>query len=263
MDIKNYNAEAWNKQVEAQNEWTQPVTQAQVLAARNGEWQVVLTPHKSVPHKWFGDIAGKEVLCLASGGGQQGPILAAAGAEVTVFDLSQKQLAQDEFVAHRDGLALKTVQGDMTDLTCFENESFDLIFHPCSNNFIPELSGLWSESARVLKPGGRLLSGFLNPAAYIFDWFEAEKGITKLRHKLPFSDVNSLTEAELALLKQQNEPLVFSHSFEEQIKGQLDNGLVLVDMYEDDWHSMSFSEYLPPTMACLTIKLPKTVWNFS
>ena len=70
------------------------------------------------------------MLCLASGGGQQGPILAAAGAEVTVFDASEKQLAQDRLVAEREGLSLTTVQGDMADLSCFDDESFDFIFHP-------------------------------------------------------------------------------------------------------------------------------------
>ena len=93
MDIKNYNNQAWNKQVEASNEWTQPVSSEQVKAARQGQWSIVLTPHKSVPHNWFGDLTGKKVLCLASGGGQQGPILAAAGADVTVFDLSENHLA--------------------------------------------------------------------------------------------------------------------------------------------------------------------------
>jgi 2-polyprenyl-3-methyl-5-hydroxy-6-metoxy-1,4-benzoquinol methylase len=70
------------------------------------------------------------VLCLASGGGQQGPILAAAGARVTVFDNSPQQLAQDRFVARREGLTLETVEGDMRDLSVFADVSFDLIVHP-------------------------------------------------------------------------------------------------------------------------------------
>ena len=73
----------------------------------------------------------QDVLCLASGGGQQGPILAAAGANVTVFDNSPAQLRQDELVARREGLSIRTVQGDMRDLSAFADGSFDLIFHPC------------------------------------------------------------------------------------------------------------------------------------
>lgn len=254
MDIKSYNKQAWNAQVAQNNEWTRAVSTEQVNAARQGQWDIVLTPHKAVPKSWFGELKNKKVLCLASGGGQQAPILAAAGAEVTVFDLSDAQLAQDSMVAKRDNLTLTTIQGDMCDLSCFADECFDLIFHPCSNNFIPDLTPLWQEAARVLKPNGRLLSGFLNPAAYLFDWFEAEKGQTVLRHKLPFSDQNNLTPQEIELLKQQNEPFVFSHSLEAQIRLQLAQGLMMADMYEDDWQSMAFSEYLPPTIATLTIK---------
>lgn len=54
---------------------------------------------KSIPKNWFPTLEGLKILCLASGGGQQGPILAAAGADVTVVDISQKQLEQDIYVA--------------------------------------------------------------------------------------------------------------------------------------------------------------------
>lgn len=261
MDVKNYNSAAWDKQVENQNEWTQVVSSAQIADAKQGHWEVVLTPHKAVPKSWFGDLTGKKILCLASGGGQQGPILAALGADVTVFDLSKKQLSQDRYVAERDGLTIQTVCGDMTDLSVFSDDSFDLIFHPCANSFVPDIVPVWREAARVLKQNGRLLSGFINPTAYIFDWFKAEKGEVAVRHKLPYSDIDNLTAAEQDKLKKQNEPFVFSHSLEEQIKGQLENGLVLVDIYEDNWDAMGFSEYFPPTMACLTIKLKQDVWT--
>ncbi len=254
MDVKAYNKQAWDEQVNKNNAWTQPVSSALIEQAKAGNWQVVLTPHKAVPHNWFGKIKGKKVLCLASGGGQQGPILAAAGADVVVFDLSENQLKQDELVAKREQLNLKTVQGDMCDLSVFENESFDLVFHPCANGFIPDLTPLWQEASRVLKPGGRLLAGFLNPVAYIFDWFKAEQGEVCVRHKLPFSDLKNLTDAELKQLEQENEPVVFSHSLEQQIAQQLHQGLVLVDMFEDDWHSMAFSEYFPPAIATCAVK---------
>ena len=79
------------------------------------------------------------MLCLASGGGQQGPILAAAGANVTVFDNSPRQLAQDRLVADREGLAIETVLGDMADLSAFPDARFDLIVHPVSNVFVPDV----------------------------------------------------------------------------------------------------------------------------
>lgn len=73
MDIRSYNREAWNKEVEQGNPWTIPVNHEQIQQAREGNWSVVLTPTIPVPVNWFPDFKGKTVLCLASGGGQQGP----------------------------------------------------------------------------------------------------------------------------------------------------------------------------------------------
>src|SRR5690606_26725418 len=136
MDILSHNRKAWDKEVESGNPWTVPVPSEQVSAARRGEWQVVLTPTKPVPRGWFPqDLNGVDVLGLASGGGQQGPILAAAGARVTVLDNSPNQLARDRMVAERDGLDLRLVLGDMANLGEFPDESFTLIFNPVSTCF--------------------------------------------------------------------------------------------------------------------------------
>ena len=108
------------------------------------------------------------MLCLASGGGQQGPILSAAGADVTVFDNSPQQLAQDQMVANRDELNLQTIQGDMADLSAMESDRFDLVFHPCSNTFVPDVNPVWRECYRVLKKGGTMISGFCNPVLFLF-----------------------------------------------------------------------------------------------
>ncbi len=133
MDVIRYNREAWDREVERQNKWTVPVGRDVIEAARRGRWEVVLTETKPVPMAWFPDLEGADVLCLASGGGQQAPVFAAAGARVTVFDNSPAQLAQDRLVAERESLELRTVQGDMRDLSAFADGSFDLVFHPVSN----------------------------------------------------------------------------------------------------------------------------------
>ena len=92
-DVFVYNRQAWDRQVQRGNRWTVPVSSEQIARARNGDWSIVLTPTKPVPLEWFPPLVGLDVLCLASGGGQQGPILAAAGANVTVFDNSPARLA--------------------------------------------------------------------------------------------------------------------------------------------------------------------------
>ncbi|HEY5585483.1 MAG TPA: class I SAM-dependent methyltransferase [Ruminiclostridium sp.] len=161
MDILNHNREAWNEQVAKGNIWTRPVDSQQIEAAKNGRWSILLTPKKPVPLEWFAELNDKKVLCLASGGGQQGPILAATGAKVTVFDNSPTQLEQDRMVSEREGLAITLEQGDMRDLSRFKDECFDLIFHPVSNCFIDDVNIVWKECYRVLKKGGVLLAGFM------------------------------------------------------------------------------------------------------
>ena len=130
MDVRRYNRRAWDREVERGQKWTVPVEPEAIAAARQGRWEVVLTPTRPVPRSWFPDLRGADVLCLASGGGQQGPLLAAAGARVTVLDNSPGQLARDREVADRDALSLETVQGDMANLSMFGDGSLDVIFHP-------------------------------------------------------------------------------------------------------------------------------------
>jgi SAM-dependent methyltransferase len=233
VDVAQHNRRAWDEEVRNGNDWTIPVDSARVEAARRGDWSIVLTPRKPVPKDWLGDVGGARVLCLASGGGQQGPLLAAAGARVTVFDNSPKQLAQDRLVAERDGLEIATVLGDMADLSAFADGSFDLIVHPCSNCFSETVRPVWLECFRVLRPGGALLSGFANPLLFCFDKErEVQEGVLELRYAVPYSDVTSLSAAERAALEP-DEPLCFGHSLEDQIGGQLDAGFVLTSLYED------------------------------
>lgn len=234
MDVRGYNREVWDREVERGNQWTVPVGPDVIEDARRGRWEVLLTNNKPVPWAWFPDLAGADVLCLASGGGQQAPVFAAAGANVTVFDNSPAQLAQDKLVAERESLDLRTVQGDMRDLSHFADGSFDLVFHPVSNLFVPEVRPVWAEAFRVLRRGGVLLAGFLNPAVYIFDLDLAdETGELRVVHGLPYSAVTSLGEEELRARIERGEPLEFSHTLEDQIGGQTDAGFVLSGLYED------------------------------
>ncbi len=235
MDYLSYNRNAWNSQVRKGNRWTIPVDSDTIRKARHGDWSIVLTPRRHVPQDWLGEIKGRHVLCLAGGGGQQAPILAAAGAMVTTFDNSDSQLEQDRIVAHREALHIDTIQGDMADLSEIADTSFDRIIHPCSNCFVPELQPVWNEAFRVLKPGGRLLSGWSNPVRYIFDAKSLEAGELVVRHRIPYSDLNSLTPSELQELIEDNEPFVFGHSLDEQLGGQIRAGFHIIGFYEDDW----------------------------
>ena len=121
------------------------------------------------PKHWLGNVKGKKILCLASAGGHQAPILAAAGAKVVVFDLSDEQLKHDVKVAQRDGLYLETIHGDMTDIKVFANESFEIVFHPISYYSVEDVNPVWKEIYRVLNKGGFILACFFNPIVFVGD----------------------------------------------------------------------------------------------
>lgn len=255
MDIPSYNRDAWDRQVAGGNRWTIPVSPEQVALSRQGTWSVLLTENVPVPRNWFpADLHDVDLLCLASGGGQQGPIFAAAGARVTVFDNSPRQLAQDRAVAARDNLELHTVQGDMADLSVFSAETFDLVFHPVSNLFVPDPRPVWKEAFRVLRPGGVLLAGFMNPLYYLFDWKLQEQGTLEVRHHIPYSDLESLTTEELAEFQRTGQPLEFSHTLEAQLGGQLEAGFRLTDLYEDRHSDALISTFIPTYLATRAVK---------
>jgi len=255
MDIRAYNREAWNKEVEQGNPWTIPVSHEQIQEARQGKWSVVLTPSIPVPENWFPDFKGKPVLCLASGGGQQGPILAAAGGLVTVLDNSPRQLEKDQFVAERESLEIVTVEGDMRDLSMFPDNHFVLIFHPVSNVFVPEIRSIWLEAYRVLQPGGVLLSGFTNPINYIFDWQKIDhEQQLEVKYRLPFSDLKDLPPDQLEEYLQSGNPVEFSHSFNDQIGGQTDTGFLITGFFEDHDPGGLIDQYMPTFFAMRAVK---------
>ena len=254
IDIRTYNRRAWDKLVSAGDRWTQPVTPEQIAAARRGEWQIVLTENLPIPRDWLGELAGRDVLCLASGGGQQGPLLAAAGAHVTVYDNSPRQLEQDRLVAEREGLSIETVEGDMRRLEALADERFDLIVHPVSNLFVPEVRPVWAEANRVLRHGGALLAGFNNPMFYLFDGEAAERGELIVRHALPYSDLEHATPARRQELAEHDWPLEWSHTLTDQIGGQLDAGFRLIGLYEDHHTGHPLAEYMGTYLATRAIK---------
>jgi ubiquinone/menaquinone biosynthesis C-methylase UbiE len=256
MDIIKYNSIAWDKLVDDQSEWTVPVSEEIIKDAKMGISSIVLTNEKSVPQEWYMPIMGKRVLCLACGGGQQAPVIAALGGDVTVFDNSKKQLERDLFVAQRDKLDIDIVQGDMKDLSIFKDESFDLIFHPISNCFIDDPQPVWKECYRVLKKGGELLSGFINPVYYIFDLKTMEQeNKLKVTGSIPYSDIEQICAEYLKKRIEKNETLEYGHTLESQIAGQLNAGFMITGFYEDVISDKLVDKHIKTTIATKAIKL--------
>lgn len=226
MGYQEENARTIDHWVEEGWEWGRPITHEEFLKAKNGEWQVYLTPTKTVPKKWFGNLEGKQVLGLASGGAQQMPLFSALGAKCTVLDYSGKQVEAERMIAQKEGYDIRILQEDMTKPLPFEDESFDFIFHPVSNCYVREVKPIFRECFRILKNGGIFLAGLDNSVNFIVD--DAEE---KIVNSLPFDPLEN--EEYMKQLKDTDCGVQFSHTLEEQIGGQLEAGFILTDIYED------------------------------
>ncbi len=152
-DIATFNRERWNALVDAGIMYSKPWLDMTPDSARNR-----LDPDGLLP-----DMKGKQVLCLANGGGQQSAAFAMLGAEVTVFDLSDGQLEQDRLAAGHYGVSMRIEQGDMRDLSRFDDASFDLVCQWYSINFVPDPREVFAGVSRVLRAGGHYWLGFGNP----------------------------------------------------------------------------------------------------
>ncbi len=157
-DLIQFNRERWNALAEANYTYSRPFMDLDAQKAR--AW---LDTQGESPAGLLDNLQGKDVLCLASGGGQQTAVFGLLGANVTVFDLSDTQLTRDEKAAVHYGYPLRMIQGDMRNLTIFEDDCFDLVWHPYSINFSPDARAVLRHTARILRPGGYYRLQFANP----------------------------------------------------------------------------------------------------
>ena len=158
-ELSGFNRERWNGLVRAGILYSRPKLDLDEEAARE------MVDENGL----LGDVRGKQVLLLAGGGGQQSAALGLLGAQVTVLDLSDEQLAQDRKVADHYGLATVLLQGDMRDLSRFGTDAFDIVFQPFSINFVPEVRPVFDGVGRVLKQGGLYYVQWHNPFTQTFD----------------------------------------------------------------------------------------------
>jgi len=229
------NAHAIDKWVEDGWEWSIPVSHDIFVDALNGNWDVLLTPVKPVPHEWFlpylrqGRFDDVKLLGLASGGGQQMPIFTALGADCTVLDYSERQLDREREVAERENYKIEIVKADMTQRLPFDDSTFDIIFHPVSNCYIEDVYHVWNECYRVLKPGGILLAGMDNGFNFIIEDFSVRPLV--IANTLPYNPLKNPEHMKHTI--EENESIQFSHTFDEQIGGQLKAGFIITAAYED------------------------------
>jgi len=251
MNELNYteiNAKTIDGWIENGWEWGTPISHENYIKALSGECNVLLTPTKYVPENWFTEFKNKKLLGLACGGGQQMPVFTALGADCTVLDYSDKQLENEKYVAEREGYKINIVKADMTKKLPFDDNSFDIIFHPVSNCYIENVYHVWNECYRVLKKGGILLAGMDNGINYLFD---DDKSL-EIVNKLPFNPIKN--KEQYKKIEKTNDGIQFSHTIEEQIGGQIKAGFIIKDLYEDHDSVGIIKDYIPTFIATMAIK---------
>ncbi|MYF09573.1 MAG: class I SAM-dependent methyltransferase [Gammaproteobacteria bacterium] len=259
MNIESVNREAWNKATAERCPWVRPVSKETIDRARAGDWAVTLAGPRTVPGHWFGEVENCVILCLGSGGGQQAAVLAAAGAEVTSLDLSDEQVRRDQEMSDEHALGINCVQGTMTDLSRFEDSSFDVVFNPVSITYIDDAHSLWHECHRVLKSKGRLMVGTINPYSFLFEENEgdSDKGLIA-KHSLPFIEEEVLSADEVRLAIARNMMFCRSHTLEDIIGGQARAGFAITDLIESrrtDARAPSINRLCPTYLATLAVKV--------
>lgn len=236
MDYTKINSNVWDAWAANGCCYTVPISHDVFERARRGEWNVILASCKPVPKAWFlpylknGRLDGVKLLGLASGGGQQMPIFSAVGADCTVLDYSTRQLESECVIAQRENYIINIVHADMTKRLPFDDNSFDMIFHPVSNTYVEDVHHVWRECFRVLKTGGILLAGLDNGFNFIVE--DVIVRPMMITGKLPYNPLK-LPEEQRKRIAANSDGFQFSHTLEDQIGGQLKAGFVLTDVYED------------------------------
>ena len=228
-DLAKFNKERWEALAQGNIQYARPILDLDQQSA----WQKV--NRQGV----MDQISGKDVLCLASGGGQQSAAFGLLGARVTVFDLSETQLARDRQTAAHYNLSITTLQGDMRDLSVFADNAFDVVWHAHSINFVPDVRPVFAEAARVLRGRGLYRMALHNPFTQAIDerdWdgqgysLNAPYVDGELHFDDPhweFEDINGAPQRIVG-------PRTFRHTLSAVINGLVEHGFVMLGLWEDD-----------------------------
>jgi SAM-dependent methyltransferase len=218
--VNQHNRRAWDERVESQRAHTAP--------AAATDFRDPLEAVDSL--KWLGgNVRGRRLLCLAAGGGKHGVLFAAAGAEVTVVDLSPRMLDIDRRLAAERSLKLRVVETSMDDLSMLAAASFDIVIQPVSTCYVPDVLAVYREVARVTEPGALYISQHKQPASLQAKLLPSPRGYVLAEAYYRSGPLPAVMEG-----CQHREPgtLEFLHRWEELLGGLCRSGFVIEDLIE-------------------------------
>ena len=236
-----HNRAAWDRRVGQGARFTEPAEDASFR-----QWREFVERSG-----WGGGgLRGCRVLCLAAGGGKHGPLFAAGGGDVTVVDISPAMLELDRRVAAERGLQLRTIEASMDNLRMLHECEFDLITQPVSTCYVPDISKVYREVARVLRSGGLYVSQHKQPASLQADIRWSARGYELGE---PYYRSGPLPAISGSLHREEG-TLEYLHRWEELVGELCRAGFVLEDLSEPrhgrvDTAPATFahrSYYLPP-----------------
>jgi len=214
-----HNARAWDA-----------LARQQVALAKPASDEEFTAPLRTVdPLGWLGEsVANLQVLCLAAGGGRQSALYAAAGARVTVVDISAEMLVLDRQVAEERGLDVQAIQASMDSLPMLANGQFDIVIHPVSTCYVANVAPVFAEVARVTRAGGLYVSQHKSPVSLQAD-VRPEGGIYGIRE--PYYRDGPLPTAEPCRTREPGTQ-EFLHRWEELLGGICRAGFAIEDFIE-------------------------------
>ncbi len=233
------NQTLWEAEVQKGCGFTIPWLDLDVALLRqyaNGELENLPEPLTGLgPPFVFADVADKDVLCLASGGGQQSAVFSLLGARVTVVDLTEGQLRGDRAAAAHYGYEVTALQADMRDLSCLNEDAFDLVYQADSIAYVPDVREVYGEVARVLRPGGLYRVKHYQPAIHFVEWDGEDYRITK-----PYAE---------RVDRREDGGIEFRHYMDDIFNGLLEVGLSLQHVMDWGRHNRPNAEAPPGSWA--------------
>jgi SAM-dependent methyltransferase len=227
-EIARYNQERWDALARARIVYSRPALDLDLCSARA----------MVDPYGIMGDVQGKEVLCLASGGGQQSAAFGLLGASVTVLDLSKTQLERDREAAAHYRLQVQTLQGDMRDLSRFQPGAFDVVWQAHAINFVPDARTVFGQVARVIRPGGLYRIECNNPFVAGVDERDWDgRGYPLCRTyvdgaEVEYADSDWEVWDEDGTCSRIKGPREFRHALSTLVNGMIEQGFVLLGAWE-------------------------------
>ena len=179
---------------------------------------------------WLGgSVVGKRLLCLAAGGGRHSVLFATAGAEVTVVDLSPAALELDYKIARERKLDIRIVEASMDNLAPLADASFDVVIQPVSACYVPDISAVYREAARVIRPGGIYISQHKQPVSAQTSALPAAQGYTLAE---PYYRSGPLPPAGEGFWHRESGALEFLHRWDQLLGGLCRAGFSIEDAAE-------------------------------